>query len=179
MHALALLLAMVLVAFCQSSQAPAKPAAFSGPAQAKRGYDLFFDETKTQSCGVCHMMQRRGAAVGPDLAKIARLPPRAFVMAILSTRTQYAVAVQPKDGEKFPAMKVKEDDQAVELYDLSKTPPELRKLAKAEITAITDNATWKHPPESASYSKDQLADVIAYIKWVGYKSTSAVKPGEL
>jgi len=179
MYRLTLLLTFAGLAFSQSTEAPAKSGTFPGPAQAKRGYDLFFDATKTQSCGVCHLMQGRGTAVGPNLAKIARLPARAFVMAILSTRTQYAVAVQPKDGEKFSAMKVKEDDQAIELYDLSKTPPELRKMTKAEIEAITDNAAWKHPPGSATYSKDQLADVIAYIKWVGYKSTSAVKPDEL
>jgi len=179
MYRLALLSVFAVLASSQSTQAPAKPGTFSGPAQAKRGYELFFDATKTQPCGVCHLMQGRGTAVGPDLAKIARLPARGFVIAILSTRTQYAVSVKPKEGEKFSAMKVKEDDQAIELYDLSKTPPELRKLAKAEIEAITDNAAWKHPPESAGYSKDQLADVIAYIKWVGYKSKSPVKPDEL
>ena len=159
--------------------AAAQTETFPGPAQAKRGFELFFAAPKGQPCGACHVMQGKGTAVAPDLTKIARLPPRAFVMSILSTRTQYAVSVKPKTGEKFPAMKVKEVGTVTEFYDLSKTPPELVKIEKDQIDSVTDNTTWKHPPESMGYTKEQLADIIAYIKWVGYRSSSAVKPGEL
>jgi len=172
---LALLLAPAVMA---AAQAGAQDT-FTGPPQAKRGYDLFFQSTKGQPCGACHAMSGKGTAVGPDLKVISRLPARGFVAAILATRTQYVVSAAPVSGDAFPAMKVKADDKVVELYDLSKTPPELRKLEKAEIKSMTDNSTWKHPPAGAGYTNEELADIIAYIKYAGYKSTSVIKPEDL
>jgi hypothetical protein len=88
-------------------------------------------------------------------------------------------SVEPKTGEPFPAMKVKEDDKVVELYDLSKTLPELRKMDKAEIGSMKDNASWKHPPSSLEYTNEELADIIAFVKWVGYRHSAGVKASEL
>lgn len=176
---LATILLQAILAASQAGIPASQAEKFAGPPQAKRGYDLFLDTSKGQPCGECHAIDGRGTAVGPDLKKIARLPARAFVMAILSTRTQYAVAVKPKTGDRFPAMRVKEDDKVAVFYDLSKTPPELRELPPSEIDSVTDNSTWKHPPESQGYTKEELADIIAYIKWAGYRSRSAVKASEL
>ena len=158
---------------------PAQATTFSGPPQAQRGYKLFFESTKGQPCGACHVLAGRGTPAGPDLKAVARLPARAFVMAIKSTRTQYVQKVEPKTGDPFPAMKVKEDDKVVELYDLSKTPPELRKIEKAEISSMKDNDSWKHPPSSLEYTNEELADIIAFIKWVGYRHSAGVKASEL
>lgn len=176
---LAVLFLQAFAAMAQSGAAAGQAQQFSGPPQATRGYALFFETSKGQPCGTCHAMGGRGTAVGPNLKDIARLPPRGFVMAIRSTRTQYVVAVKLKTGDTFPAMKVKEDDKVLEVYDLSKSPPELRKIDRAEVDSVADNSVWKHPPASVEYTSEELADIIAYIKWAGYRSTSPVRPSDV
>lgn len=152
---------------------------FKGPAQAKRGYALFFSETAGTRCATCHALAGRGNAIGPDLTRLARLNPRGIVVAILASRTQYAQSVKLKSGATFPAMEVAHDDKTVQLYDLSKTPPEMRKVERSDIASMRDNDTWKHPPESAGYTTEQLADIISYIRWASYGDTKGVKPGDL
>ncbi|MCS6951267.1 MAG: c-type cytochrome [Bryobacterales bacterium] len=151
---------------------------FSGPEQARRGYALFFDSPKA-ACGSCHALSGRGTPAGPDLKVIARVPPRGLATAILSTRTQYVQEVKLKSGQSFPAMPVKQDDQTAEYYDLARTPPELRKLARSDIESVRDNENWKHPPASADLTSQELADLIAYIKYAVYKYTGTVKPEDV
>lgn len=153
--------------------ADAKP-----PAQASRGQAAFFDETAAAHCGACHFLAKQGTAVGPDVSRLARLNARAIVMAIRATRTQYVQSVKLKDGKEFPGMPGAKDEKTVEYYDLSATPPALKKLDKSEIAFVGDNATWKHPPESAGYTAQQLADIIAYIKWASYGDTKGVSPAD-
>ncbi|MBZ5593351.1 MAG: c-type cytochrome [Acidobacteriia bacterium] len=153
--------------------ADAKP-----PAQAARGQAAFLDESAPAHCGGCHALAKQGTAVGPDLSRLARLNARAIVMAIRATRTQYVQWVKLKDGKEFPGMPGAKDDTTVQFYDVSATPPVLVKLQKSDIASAGDNATWKHPPESAGYTAQQLADIIAYIKWASYGDTKAVSPAD-
>ena len=100
-------------------------------------------------------------------------------MAIRATRTQYVQWVKLKNGKEFPGMPgAKGEDTTVQYYDLSATPPALKKLEKSDIASAGDNATWKHPPESAGYTAQQLADVIAYIKWASYGDTKGVNAAD-
>lgn len=144
------------------------------PAQAARGQALFFDETNAKHCGSCHSLAKQGTAVGPDLSKLARLNPRGIVMAIRATRTAYVQNVKLKNGTDFPGMPVAQDATTAQYYDMSVTPPALRKLDRSEIASTGDNSVWKHPPESAGYTPQQLADVIAFIKWASYGDTKGV-----
>jgi len=157
----------------------AAPPRFTGPPQAARGYAVYFDESKPTRCATCHALGGRGTAVGPDLSRLARLNPRGIVVAILASRTQYVQTIKLKTGPSFAAMHVAHDDKTMQVHDLSVTPPQLRKLERAQVDSVTDNATWKHPPESAQYSMDQLAAVIAYIRWASFGDTKGVDPKEL
>ena len=149
------------------------------PAQAARGQAAFFDESVATHCGGCHSLAQKGTAVGPDLSRLAHLNARAIVMAIRATRTQYVQWVKLKDGKEFPGMPgAKGEGTTVQYYDLSATPPALRKLEKSDIASVGDNATWKHPPESAGYTAQQLADLIAYIKWASYGDTKSVSTAD-
>jgi putative heme-binding domain-containing protein len=145
------------------------------PEQAKRGETLFFGEG---NCSTCHSLAGRGTAVGPDLKVIARLSPRAVSMAVRSTRTQYVQAVKVKDGAEFPGMKSSEDAQTVQYYDLSVNPPELKKLTKSDVTT-TDNQNWVHPPASAKISREQMADIVAYLRWVSFKDKKEIDASEV
>ena len=143
------------------------------PEQAARGEALFHGDAK---CGTCHALKGKGTAIGPDLKVIARLSPQAIVMAIRSTRTQYVQAVKPKKGEEFPAMVVSKDDKAVKLFDLSVMPPAEKTMEPAEISGMRDNDKWKHPPSTGGLTAEQMADVIAYVRYAATGDTKGVDP---
>ena len=159
---------------------PAMAQEFSGPPQAKRGHDLFFTGAGNgaAACGACHSIKKEGTAVGPDLTRLARLNPRAIVMAINATRTQYVQEVKSKAGN-FPGMKVADTAEGYEFYDLSKTPPEKKVLAKADVSSLVDNANWKHPAAAMKLTPEQLADIVAFLKYAGYGDKAGVKPEDV
>src|SRR5215472_16404374 len=100
------------------------------PPQIERGQALFMDATK--GCSSCHALKGQGTAVGPDLKVDAQLSPRAIATAMRGTLTQYVQTVKLKTGEPFPAMPGQKDEKTISFYDLSKMPPELRKVDRAE-----------------------------------------------
>jgi len=144
--------------------------------QQKRGHELFLHATKTASCSTCHSLAGEGLAAGPDLTNLAGVAtPEGLRVAIESTQTVYVVSVKLNNGSSFPAMKGNDDGATVEFFDFSKTPPEPRKVAKKDIDSITQNSVWKHPPGSADYTADELADVISYLRYVAKGDHKAVK----
>ncbi|HZT30854.1 MAG TPA: c-type cytochrome [Bryobacteraceae bacterium] len=167
-------LAVLLLARGFAAPAAAQSAGAAPPAQAERGQTLFFGDGK---CSSCHAVKGRGTAVGPNLSGIARLSPRAVAMAVRSTRTQYVQAVKTKEKE-FPGMKASEDEKTVHFFDLSQTPPAAVSLAKGEFTA-TDNQTWKHPPASAELTNEQMADVVAFLRWAFLNDKKEIDPTEV
>ena len=144
--------------------------------QIDRGEALFFGTAN--GCSSCHLLKGRGTAVGPDLRGIGRLTPAAIVMAVHSTATQYVQDVRLKSKETFPAMPGAKDDKTIQLYDLSKTPPELRKMELAEIETMTNTASWKHPPAVARHTAQQLADIVAYIRYAATGVRQPVDPAD-
>lgn len=149
-----------------------------GPdAQIQRGETVYKDAKK--GCLTCHELKGTGTAVGPDLVAIARLSPQAITMAVQSTATQYVQNVKLKSGSTFVAMPGPKDDKIVQLFDLSKNPPELRKVEKTDIESMTGTDAWKHPPAAAKLSGDELADVVAYIKYKATGTKRAISPDEV
>ena len=100
MTALWLVLLMAAAPGAPAGDSKAAPE-FKGPAQAARGRVVFLDESKSTHCSGCHALAHAGMAVGPDLSRLARLNPRAIVMAIRSTRTQYVQLVKLQDGSEL------------------------------------------------------------------------------
>lgn len=140
------------------------------PEQAKRGKELFALKSAAGfACSTCHQLEGQGAAVGPDLKTLGRLHPRAVIMGILATRTQYVREISPTVGKSFPAILSGED-----YFDLSKNPPLKVTLSPAEIKGARDNGEWKHPPEYRGLKREQLADLIAYIRFATFGDTKGV-----
>jgi mono/diheme cytochrome c family protein len=135
-------------------------------AQVRRGQELFFNSPKGLPCATCHQLEGKGTPAGPDLKNIAGISPRGIVTAILSSRTMYVVDVETADGKRFPAIQQGESAAGLVFWDLTANQPAKREIPKSRIKAIRDNAKWKHPPESTGYSAAQLADVIAYIRFI-------------
>ena len=145
------------------------------PEQAERGRKVFAE----RKCATCHAFEGQGTPVGPDLKNIASLSPRAIAIAVRATRTQNVISVKLKTGETFSAMRTTPDEKNLEVYDLSKDPPVLRKLEAAEVDSTKDNESWKHPPASAEMPDEELADVIAYIRWIAVKDKKGVDPADV
>ena len=147
------------------------------PSQTERGEALFFDAK--QGCGTCHALKGKGTAVGPDLTGLGRLGPQAIAMAARSTVTQYVQVVKLKSGGSFPAMTGKKDEKSVVLFDLSKNPPEKKELAPSDIASRGGNDVWKHPPSANKIGNEQLADIVAYIKYASTGAKKAVDPADV
>jgi len=151
-----------------------------GPSdQAVRGQAIFLDPNAVVQCGSCHSLAGKGKAVGPDLSRLARLSPPAIAMGIRATLTEYVQTVKLKAGGEFPGMPAAKDAGSLQFYDLSANPPALRKFDANEVVSHRENTKWKHPPSTAGLSAQQMADVIAYIKWASYGDTKAVSPDDV
>lgn len=150
------------------------------PAQAQRGKALFWESPNAGSrCGSCHSLEGKGTAIAPDLSRLAGLSPRGIKTAILSTVTEYVVVPKLKAGKSFPAYKGEETDATIVLWDLSTTPPVAQKLNKSDIASYGSNSSWKHPPASANLTGKQLADIIAYLRFVTKGDVRGVSEDDL
>lgn len=135
--------------------------------QQKRGHEIFLNSKKGAPCSTCHSLAGEGTAVGPDLINLGGVATAAGMrMAIMATQTAYVVEVKLANGEKFPAMKGKEEGKTAEYFDLTNTPPVRRAVNKVDIDHVANNSLWKHPPESSGYTDDELKDVIGYIRYI-------------
>ena len=150
----------------------------SAPAQTTqtdRGQALFLDAEK--GCAICHALKGKGTAVGPDLTGIGRLAPAAIAMGVRATATQYVQIAKLKSGESFPTMPGKKDEKGLALYDLSKRPPELHVVDEKEVS-FSANENWKHPPAVSNLTDQEIADVIAYIRYAATGLKKTVTPDE-
>ena len=151
----------------------------TGTPQIVRGKELFVNSPKGTACGTCHSMAGLGTAVGPDLKKLSSVVgPRGLVMTIRMTMTAYVQDVNSSQG-RFPGILKQKDNEDMEIWDLSKTPPVLRKLKSNQIESMKQNERWKHPPASAGYTPQELADIIGFLKWASTGSQKEVTVAEL
>jgi mono/diheme cytochrome c family protein len=149
------------------------------PAQAARGRELFLHSPKGTACGTCHAMAGIGTAVGPDLTKLAAaVGPRGIASAIRMTVTAYVQEVQ-SEGSTFPAIQKQKLGNKIEFWDLSHPPPALRKLNEKQIVSMKANTKWKHPPASAGYTSEELADLIGFLKWAATGTQKEVAIAEV
>ena len=147
------------------------------PPQIQRGQAIFMDASK--GCASCHALKGQGTAIGPDLKLASSLAPRAIVTMMRTTLTQYVQTVKLKTGDPFPTMPGPKDAKTMDLYDLSKMPPELHKVEQSDIESMKNNETWKHPPLTRGYTKEEMADVIAYVKYAGSGDRKKVDPNDV
>ena len=147
--------------------------------QVERGKELFLHTTKGIACGTCHQVGDVGNAIGPDLKKLASVVgPRGLVSTIQMSMTAYVQEYKVKDVGTFPGI-AKEGSGGSQIYDLSKNPPELHEVKQGEIQSQKQNEKWKHPPASAGYSNQELADLIAWLKYAANGKVTEVKANEI
>jgi putative heme-binding domain-containing protein len=149
-------------------------------AQATRGREQFLHSAKGTACATCHLVDGQGTAVGPDLTDIGSVVgPHGLVGTIKMSMTAYVQEVQTKTNGTFPGIQKQKDGDTLQIWDLSLTPPVLRTLQSSDVTSMKQNDKWKHPPTGAGYTQQELADIIAYLKWAATGSITEVKPSDL
>jgi len=148
-------------------------------AQVQRGKELFLNNPTRTACGTCHEMGGVGTAIGPDLRKLASVVgPRGLVSTIQMTMTAYVQEYKTKDLGTFPGIQ-KEGSSGAQIYDLSKIPPVLYEVSPGDILSQKQNEKWRHPPARASYAPQELADLIAWLKYAATGSIKEIKSSDL
>jgi hypothetical protein len=163
--------------FCLAALISLLYAQAQGPtAQAERGKDLFLKSPKGVACGTCHSLASVGTAVGPDL-KIAGggLPPRALARAIKMSTAEYVKKVNLTTGESFTGIQKTKGAEEVAIWDLTKSPPALRTMPAKQVVGFDRETGWKHPPASADYTLEELADIVGFLKWATMGSRTTIK----
>ena len=159
--------------------APVRAADLPGT-QIERGRQWFLHSSKGTACATCHALEGNGTAVGPDLTRLASvIGPRGLVMTIQMTVTAYVQDVELRNGRHFPGIQKQKVGDVLEIYDLSKTPAVLLSVKAADVASMKANTKWTHPPASAGYTDAELADIIAYLKFVSTGVDKEVAVGDL
>jgi putative heme-binding domain-containing protein len=155
--------------------------AADGPtAQIDRGRQLFRNSPKGLPCATCHSLEGNGTAVGPDLTRLAGVVgPRGLVMTIKMTMTAYVQQVSLKSGRVFPGIQKQKDGDTLDIYDLSKLPAVLIQVKASDVSSMKENTKWSHPPTSAGYTDEELADIISYLKFAATGVATGVSTADL
>jgi len=149
-------------------------------AQVERGRSMFVNAGKGMACTTCHALEGVGNSVGPDVKKLASvIGPRGLATTIQMTMTCYVQEVKLSNGHTFPGMEKDKEKGVVHMWDLSKVPATLLTLKESDIDSQKTNTAWKHPPAQAKYNAQELADIIAYLKFASTGVAKEVKDSEL
>jgi mono/diheme cytochrome c family protein len=73
----------------------------------------------------------------------------------------------------------KKDEKGLALYDLSKMPPELHLVQQSDVSSMSSNEKWKHPPAVGKLTNQEIADVIAYVRYAASGAKKTVSPDEV
>ncbi len=134
--------------------------------QIERGREFFTNAKKGVACKTCHQLGGVGTAIGPNLTNMASNGSvHSLVMTMHMTMTEHVFRIKT-NVSSFPGiLKAKYGDRA-EYYDLSQMPPVVRTLFNNQIVSAERDDKWRHPPALANYTQQELADIIAYLKFV-------------
>jgi mono/diheme cytochrome c family protein len=155
-----------------ASTQPAAPKSGSSdrPPEVERGRAVFLDATRETPCAVCHELEERGIAVGPDLAKAVPKAPAAIEAGLRNGPASRVIEVHTRKGERFPAFVVSEDERFVRVFDLTAAPPSLRTIERSQIESRKPAGAWNHAPYLEGIAPSQMADLIAYLRWLRTRS---------
>lgn len=143
-------------------------------AQIERGRELFANSKKGVACKTCHQLGGIGTAIGPNLTNMASYGSvHSIVMTMHMTMTEHVYLVKTANNS-FPGILKQKYGDRVEYYDLSQIPPVLRTLTAREIVSAVRDEKWRHPPALAHYSPQELADIVAFLKYASTGSQQEI-----
>jgi putative heme-binding domain-containing protein len=134
-------------------------------ADPQRGRKLFFSNRAT--CTVCHKLEGRGIAVGPDLSDIGlRAEPQYVARSILEPNAKIIegflqASIRTTDGRQHLGMIRGESGQTLTLYTLDGRKQTIAKDEIADRELLDQSAM---PPSFALLlSPQEVADLTAYL----------------
>jgi mono/diheme cytochrome c family protein len=147
------------------------------PGDAGRGRKVYFGKG---ACALCHTMEGRGGAFGPDLGDIglrrsaAHLRralvdpgadvPRSFDALrpdVVITQNFLLVRVEARDGRRVTGIRLNEDPFSIQVRDANQR---IHSFTKADLTEL--HKDWGQSPMPAydrALSKDELDDLVAFL----------------
>jgi hypothetical protein len=147
--------------------------------QIERGRELFTNAKKGVACKTCHSLAGIGTAIGPDLTNMASNGSvHSIVLTMHMTMTEHVYRVKTV-SESFPAILHQKYGDRAEYYDLSQIPPVMRALYSNQIVSVVRDEKWRHPPALANYDSQELADVIAFLKFATTGSQKEIATSEI
>jgi hypothetical protein len=147
--------------------------------QIQRGRELFLNSPKGIACKTCHQLGGLGTAIAPDLKTMASYGSvHSIVMTMHMKMTEHVLQVKTFVGT-FPGIVKERSGTKVEVYDLSKMPPQLRTLTTNQIVSMERDEKWKHPPALANYNQQELADIVAFLRFAATGAQGEVAATEI
>ena len=136
---------------------------------AKHGDEIF--HRVSLNCIACHSIGGKGGIIGPQLDALGRgVPVELLVEAVMWPQRQIkegyvATTVIMKDGRTLVGYKQKESDAELTIRDLASNT--MTTLQKAQIQTRTDAGSLMPDGLTASLSREELRDLIAYLASLG------------
>lgn len=135
------------------------------------GEKLFFDTEGlgALACSSCHMVNGKGAQIGPDLSKAGEkeldylresiLNPDAYIVPGFEI-----VEIKTKDDQSYEGLRKEETDTELKFINIMDPDLKVETLAKEKITSVT--------PQPGSYmfsfdkllKEEQINDILAYLQ---------------
>ena len=168
----------------QTADLPAMAQNLPLPAQATRGKELFFDAGHQASCSACHSFQKMGGPIGPDLVSIGTRAPAEIYQSIVhpspGNQAYPATVIATSTGLSVAGVKRGDDDEKVQVFDLTAIPPVLRTFYKSDKPIQDTNekiAPYVH--DLNSFTQSDVLDLIAYLKSASGSRAQLIKPEDL
>jgi putative heme-binding domain-containing protein len=131
------------------------------PGDASAGKTIY----AKSGCAACHRIGQDGTDLGPDLTDIGRRRGLAFLEESIVKPEAFvpnkfrAVQVVMKSGSAVSGIRLNEDDLSVQVRDVGGNP---RSFLKENIKEVRRDKP-SLMPSYASLSKNDLADLVAYL----------------
>jgi putative heme-binding domain-containing protein len=136
---------------------------------AKRGDEIF--HRPALNCIACHQINNQGGIIGPQLDAVGRgVPVELIVEAVMWPQRQIkegyvATTVVMKDGRTLVGYKVRENESELTVRDMA-TKAETT-LQKSQMQTHTEAGSLMPDGLTASLSREELRDLIAYLASLG------------
>ena len=117
-------------------------------------------------CSNCHVVNRKGSGLGPDLSNIGLRRSLVFLRESLTDPNAYIPQEYPagtavkQDGSRVQGIVLNEDDYTVQIRDMGEN---LHSLTKSGLRSFRRNEDSLMPAYGSTLSAKEMDDLVAYL----------------